>query len=177
MSHNELWHLGLTWVKSNRVLILCIAAPYHKHMQCNSQDLESEALLVAFQILSSLIHKQKDLSLMSKYFRVVFRSHCIKMTIGVSIADSDLDRVSIDQVQKPQNLDQEIINEALQALTERQRQISQWILEQPTPVSTRTVGHKFGINDRTVRTIINNAIKRLEIYGHQTIRKTVQVTA
>lgn len=176
MNQSELWCLAQAWVKSNPVLISHIAAPYRKHMNCHIQDLTSEALLTSYQVLHALSHDGQDLSLMSRYFRVVFRTQCIKMTTRVNVVDYQIEKISAP-IQRTEKLNQEVIKEILQTLTHRQRQISEWILSQPTPVSTSIVGQKFGINDRTVRVIINNAIKRIENYGHQSIRKTVQATA
>lgn len=173
MKKTELWFLAQTWVKSNHVLIWCIAAPYYKNMSCDEQDLENEALLTAYQVMSGLMRNNKKLLLMSKYYRVVFRTRCIKMTTGVVVTNCDIDQMPVLDQGKQQEPDQEVIREALQVLTNRQRQISQWILSQPKPVSISTVAKKFGVQGRTIRAILNNAIDRIKEYGHQPIREAI----
>jgi len=176
MKKTELWFLAQTWVKSNHVLIWCIAAPYFKYMPCDLQDLENEALLTAYQVMSGLMHNDKKISLMNRYYRVVFRTRCIKLTTGMIVTNCDIDQMPApDQEQKQQELDQEVIQEALQVLTNRQRQISQWILSQPRPVSTRMVAKKYGVQRRTIQAIVSNAIDR--IYGHQRVQQAIQTAA
>ena len=173
MNQTELWHLSQAWVKSNQVLIRCIASPYYRHMSCEKHDLENEALLTAYQVLTQLSMREKDLSLMNKYYRIVFRTQCIRMTAGIKTADCDLDQLSLPgkELNNQEDLDQNVIQAALQVLTHRQRQISEWILSQPTPVTTTTIGQKFGIQSRTVRAILSNAIQRIENYGYCPVRE------
>jgi len=175
MKKTEIWFLAQTWVKSNHVLVWCIAAPYYRYMPCDPSDLEHEAILTAYQVMSGLIRKDKKLLLMSRYYRVVFRSRCIKMTTGVIVTNCDISQMPApDQEQKQQKLDEEVIQEALQVLTNRQRQISQWILSQPTPVSTSVVAEKYGVQRRTIQAILSKAIERIiENYGHQPIREAI----
>jgi RNA polymerase sigma factor (sigma-70 family) len=168
-----MWCLTQTWVKSNKVLIWCIASPYVRHIPCDAHDLENEALLTAYQVLTQLIMRQKDLSLMNKYYRVVFRTQCIRLTMRIRVTDCDVDQISVtppDSIQD-EELDQEVITAALEVLTDRQREISEWILSQSTPVSTTTVSEEFGIQSRTVRAILSNAVKRIEQYGYQAVRE------
>lgn len=175
IKHADTWSLASLWIKSNPVLINCIAAQYIPHMGCSSQDLESEALLVAFQTISSLLQSEKDLSSMGRYFRVVFRSHCIQMTMGIKVVD-DIDPEKINFTYAGdtlhQELDQHVIDAALTSLTARQRQVAQWILSQPSPVSTDLVGKHFGISTRGVRRLINDAITRIE-NGHRNVCQTI----
>ncbi|HFC00418.1 MAG TPA: sigma-70 family RNA polymerase sigma factor [Phaeodactylibacter sp.] len=174
MKKTELWFLAQAWVKSNHVLIWCIAAPYYKYMTCDFQDLEHEAMLTAYQVMSGLLRKNKKLLLMSRYYRVVFRTRCIKLTTGMIVANCDIEQLSVpDQAQKQQELDEEVIQDALQVLTNRQRQISQWILSQPKPVSTSMVAKKYGVQRRTIQAVLSNAIDRIKKYGHQPIRETI----
>jgi DNA-directed RNA polymerase specialized sigma24 family protein len=175
IKHNDTWSLASLWIKSNPVLINYISAQYIPHMGCSSQDLENEALLVAHQTLSSLLQSEKDLSYMGRYFRVVFRSHCIQMTMGIKVID-DIDPETIhfshEEVTLHQELDQHVIDTALTALTTRQRQVAKWILSQPSPVNTNLVGEHFGISTRGVRRLINDAITRIE-NGHRNVCQTV----
>ena len=176
MTRTEIWQLAIIWVKSNRVLIHCVAAQYSTHMGCSSQDLKGEALLVAQQVISSLFLNDKDLSHMGRYFRVVFRSRCIHMTMGVDVVEGlDIERVNIaknDEEMLNHDLDQHVIETALLSLTKRQRQVAKWILRQDTPVSVNLIGQHFGITARGVRKLINNAIFRIKNGNHR-VCKTI----
>jgi hypothetical protein len=141
-------------------------------MSCDSYDLAGEAQLSAFQVISVLINQNKDLSLTSKYFRIVFRTRCIQMAAGVALAYEQQATLAIQKEQSPDlnefsDLDDSIIAEALSALTDRQRLVSQWILSQPKPVSFYTIANHFGIHIQSVRRILSNSIRRIEGYGHQ----------
>ena len=170
----NIWLLAQSWVSANRVLIWCIAAPYHRYMSCDSSDLAGEAKLVGYQVISALIDQNKDLSLTSKYFRTVFRTRCIQMAAGVALVNDHQATVAIQNEQSPDrnessDLDDSVIAEALSALTSRQRLVSQWILSQPKPVSFYTIANHFGIHIQSVRRILSNAIKRMDGYGNQRI--------
>lgn len=175
VEHTDTWSLASLWIKSNPLLIKCVAAQYYPHMGCNSKDLKSEALLVAYQTLSSLLQSEKDLSDMARYFRVLFRSHCIQMTMGINIVnnlDPETINVSHGEKTRPEELDPHVIDAALSSLTRRQREVTQWILNQPSPVNTDLVGEHFGISTRGVRRLINDAITRIE-NGHRNVCRTV----
>lgn len=175
LGSEHLWQLASAWITSHRVLIRCIASPYLAHMGCSARDLESEALLAAYRTLCSLLQNDKNLALMGRYFRVVFRTRCIQMTMGVAvIADCDMAHSNIVREEKvdSEELDQAVIDAAFSALTARQRQVAKWILSQPTPVSVNLIGLQFGITARGVRKLINNAIFRIE-NGHRRVCQTV----
>ncbi|MBU3944793.1 MAG: hypothetical protein L6271_07810 [Desulfobacteraceae bacterium] len=143
-------------------------------MSCDSYDLAGEAQLAVYQVISVLIDQNKDLSLTSKYFRIVFRTRCIQMAAGVALANEQQATVAIQKEQSPDlnessDLDESVIAEALSALTDRQRQVSQWILSQPNPVNFNTIASHFGIHIQSVRRILSNSIRRIEGYGHQRI--------
>ncbi|MBM9514057.1 sigma-70 family RNA polymerase sigma factor [Desulfogranum marinum] len=176
MTHTEIWNLAIIWVKSHRVLIRCVAARYSPYMGCSAQDLESEALLVAYLTLRDLVRNNKDLSLMNRYFRVIFRSRCIHMAMGVDMVhELDTERMKAEQREErtfDPKLDQQLIEASLLCLTERQRLVAQWILSQDIPVNVSLIGQRFGITARGVRKLINNAIFRIE-NGHHRVCKTV----
>lgn len=179
VNHTDTWSLASLWIKSNPVLINCIAAQYISHMGCSSQDLKSEALLVAHQTISNLLQREKDLSLMAKYFRVVFRSHCIHMTMGINVVDGmDPEKINFCKRDKSehQELDQNVIDAALESLTARQRQVAKWVLNQPSPVNINLIGEHFGISPRGVRRLIQDAITRIE-NGHRNVCRTVGTNA
>ena len=165
----NIWPLAQSWAHSNRVLIWCIAAPYYRYMSCSSYDLVGEAQLAVYQVFSALINQNKELSLTSKYFRIVFRTRCIQMAAGVALANEQPANVAIQNEQSryletPSDLDESVIAEALPALTDRQRLVSQWILSQPKPVSFKAIADHFGIHARSVRRILSNTIRRIEAH-------------
>ena len=170
----NIWPLAQSWVRSNRVLIWCIAAPYYRYMSCDSSDLAGEAKLAVYQIISVLIDQNKDLSLTSKYFRTVFHTRCIQLAAGVALVNEQQATVAIQNEQSPErnessDLDASVIAEALSALTDRQRLVSEWILSQPKPVSFYTIANHFGIHIQSVRRILSNTIRRIEGYENQRI--------
>jgi len=179
IKHTDTWSLAALWIKSNPILINCIAAQYIPHMGCSAQDLESEALLVAYLTLCNLFQNEKDLSYMGRYFRVVFRSHCIQMTMGIKVVDDiDPEKIisSYGENTLHEELDQHVIDAALTSLTTRQRQVAKWILSQPSPVNTDLVGKHFGISARGVRRLLNNAITRIE-NGHRNVCQTISAVS
>ncbi|MFH2124521.1 MAG: HTH domain-containing protein [Pseudomonadota bacterium] len=96
------------------------------------------------------------------------------MAAGVAISNEIQPNVMMEKKQFV-DLDETLIQEALLALTQRQRQIAQWILAQPEPVSFTTIAKHFGIHHQTVRELLSNSIKRIERYGHQRIRGKLTV--
>jgi len=174
---SDTWLLATTWTRSNHVLIRCIAGPYIRHMPCDAEDLTCEALLVAYQTIMSLQENSGDLELMSRYFQVRFKTHCIKMAAGVpTVTLSDI--ATIPLLIEPEHLDQnhqKFPLEKINNLTKRQREISLWILSQDIPVNTKKIGAHFGVSARAIRLIINNAVVRLN--GNSGIRKDIPVAA
>lgn len=172
MTRTDIWNIAILWTKSHGVLIRCVAAPYRPYMGCSAHDIEGEALLTAYLTLRGLLDSEKDLSLMDRYFRVVFRSRCIHMTLGIKVAhglDIEQIRIPLDKEQPlDPALDQQLIETALRSLTRRQRQVAQWILHQETPASVDLIGQHFGITARGVRRLINTAIDRIE-HGHHRV--------
>jgi len=143
-------------------------------MSCDSRDLAGEAQLAVYQVIAVLIDQNKDLSLTSKYFRIVFRTRCIQISAGVALANEQQASVAIQKAQSPDlnessELDDSVITEALSTLTGRQRLVSLWILSQPRPVSFNMIANHFGIHIQSARRILSNAVKRIEGYGNQRI--------
>lgn len=181
MSSEQQWQSAIRWVESNRALVGHIAAPYRRYMASNSKDIEQEAILAAFCTLSILANRADESNNFGAYFRVQFRTRCIKMATGGMVGSiDDTDQIpSTNSEQKLDDLDHETMEQALQKMSHRQRQISEWILAQPTPVSTTIVAKKFGIQSRTVRAILCSAVSRIQRrdYGNTQIRKDVSVAA
>lgn len=143
-------------------------------MSCDSRDLAGEAQLAVYRVISVLIDQNKDLSLTSRYFRIVFRTRCIQLAAGVALANEPPASIAFQKEQFPDlnessELDDAVIYAALSALTGRQRLVSLWILSQPKPVSFNMIANHFGIHIQSVRRILSNAIRRIEAYGNQRI--------
>lgn len=181
MSPEQQWKAAIRWVESNRALVGHIAAPYRRYMASNSKDIEQEAILVAFYTLSILANRADESNKFGAYFRVQFRTRCIKMATGGMVGSfDDTDQIpSSHSDRKLDDLNHETMEQALQKMSNRQRQISEWILDQPTPVSTTIVAKKFGIQSRTVRAILCNAVSRIQRgdYGNPQVCKDVSVAA
>lgn len=179
MPYKHQWKTAISWVQSNHTLVDCIAGPYRRYMASSSEDIEHEAILAAFCALSTLAKKGQPSKKFGSYFRVQFKTKCIKMAKGgMNNSFQDIDQIpTIPSEHECEEIDHEIIEQALQKMSSRQRQISRWILTQPTPVSTNRIAQEFGICNRTVRNIVCNAIKRVEDNGkHHTnnrVRKSV----
>ncbi len=168
MSCEHQWKTAISWVQSNHTLVDCIVGSYRRYMASSPKDIEHEAILAAFCTLSTLAQKEQPGSKFGSYFRVQFRTRCIKMaTGGMGNNFKDIDQIPlISSEQRVKEIDHEIIEQALQKMSNRQRQISRWILTQATPASTNLIAQEFGICGRTVRNIVCNAIKRVEANGN-----------
>ena len=181
MSRQHQWETARIWVQSNYSLIRLISSPYCRYMASGTKDIKQEAILTAFNTLHLLAQKGENTNRLGAYFRVMFKTQCIKMATGVVVTDFiDIDQISsVSTEQTNYELDQYYIEQALQQISTRQRRIAQWILEQPKPVSTTLIAEKFGIQRRTVRAILCNAIKRLERkkIGNSRVRKNISITA
>jgi len=181
MSPEHQWQKAISWVKSNRILVEQISAPYRRYMASNSKDIEQEAILAAFYVLDILADQAHDSSIFGAYFRVQFRTLCIKTAAGgmFGIVDDTEQIPSTPSGQRNDEPEHEILEQALEKMSKRQRQISRWILAQPTPVSITCTAKAFGITDRAVRILLSNAIRRLknDHHGNQKLRKEFQVAA
>jgi len=164
MPNEHQWQTAILWVQSNDALVRHVASPYSRYMASGSKDIEQEAILTAFCTLEVLKKKRVDESRLGAYFRVNFRTRCIRMATGIAVSSF----ANIDQIPAMapdldnHDLDHSVIEQALQGISSRQRLISRWILEQQRPVSTTIVASEFGICSRTVRAIISNAVKQIK---------------
>ncbi len=177
LTNKQKWQVAITWIRSRQTLIRCIAYPYLPYIGCSSLDLESEALLAAYLTFSTLLEHGKPLNAMGRYFRVVFRSRLRSMTLGVRIAEVDLQFVNVESLEvHAEEVSQDIVDAALEQLTNRQREVAGWILNQQEPASVRSVSNHFGLTCRAVRKLLNNAIKRLE-HGYQRVQSEISYYA
>ena len=181
MSCEHQWRAAISWVQSNNTLVCSIAAPYSRYMASGDKDIEQEAILTAFSALTILADKGEHRSRLGAYFRVLFCTRCIKMATGGMVTGlDDIDQIlTIPSEQKNHEPDHEIIEQALQKMSNRQRQISRWVLNQPHPVSTTIIAGKFGIQRRAVRYLLCNAIRQVKktTYENTPVRKNISVAA
>ena len=181
MSCEHQWRAAISWIQSNSTLVRSIAAPYNRYMASGDKDVEQEAVLTAFSTLTILAKKGEHSSRFGAYFRVLFRTRCIKMATGGMVTDlDDIDQIlTIPSELKNYEPDCKIIEQALQKMSNRQRQISRWVLNQPHPVSTAIIARQFGIQRRAVRYLLCNAIRQVKktTYENTPVRKNISVAA
>ncbi len=175
LNKEQVWHLAITWVRSNNVLIRYIASRYYPFMSSNSEDIEAEALLCAYQTISILSRKHKSLKLTSSYFKKVFTQRCCELSKGVPLVSCDIDYLNIANKESAIDMSEEdgTVREALSVLTRRQREVAEWTLNQQTPATQIMIANHFNVTVHAVRKIINNAIKRLETSGYTRLCKSI----
>lgn len=162
LSPHTIWQMAQSWVAGHIPVIWCIASPYYRYMSCDTGDFVGEAQIVVYQIISALIEQNKDLSLIDRYFRVAYRTKCIKMASNIHlVADMPIEVMAMEKEQAV-DLDESIIAEALAPLTNRQRQVSHWILKQPRPVSLADIAKQFGIHQQNAGRLLSASIIRIK---------------
>lgn len=164
-SKEEQWRAARSWVAANRSMVRAIAARYRRFMASDQDDIIQEAVIVAYQVLNTLARKNVPASRYGAYFRTMFQTRCIRLAAGGRITSIfNLDQIPVITPNPDyRETDQETIETALEAMTDRQRQVFRWILEQPEQISSATaVAKKFGIKNRSARKLIHNGIKRVK---------------
>ncbi|BCO09245.1 hypothetical protein GF1_16210 [Desulfolithobacter dissulfuricans] len=163
LSKEEQWRAAWAWVEANRYMVKAMAARYLKFMASDQEDIIQEAVIVAYQVLNTLARKNVPASRYGAYFRTMFRTRCIKLAAGGRVTTTfDLDKIPVISPDTDfYEVDKAIIEAALQIMTDRQRQVFRWILEQPEPINATAVARKFGIQNRSARKLINSGIKRI----------------
>jgi RNA polymerase sigma factor (sigma-70 family) len=161
-TNQETWQTALQWVESNRPLIRRIAAPYLRHMAADSDDLLQEAALAAFQALRAVRRKQAA-GQFTSYFRVIFKTHCLKLASGIQTVHSLEDYLPYRSEQEEERPTPEPrqIEQALEQVSKRQREVCTWILGQAEPVSTPELAQHFKVSRRHACRLIHNSIARL----------------
>ncbi|MBU0909602.1 MAG: sigma-70 family RNA polymerase sigma factor [Proteobacteria bacterium] len=159
---NEMWAMAMQWVSENRKLIRQIASPYIRHMAADSNDLFQEAAIAAYKALISSQKKEKPNQFVP-FFRVIFKTNCIRLASGIQTVQS-LEDYQLPCPEKPEESDEletGRIEEALQAVSKRQREICIWLLQQPEPVSTPDLARKFKVSRRHACRLISSSIERI----------------
>lgn len=166
LTTQETWETALRWVVANRKLVHQIGSPYIRHMSADSNDLFQEATIAAFKTLV-VVQKKGKASQFVPFFRVIFKTSCIKLASGIQTVDN-IDDYHIPSPEQPEdetNLEPSRIEAALQTVSKRQREICLWLLQQPAPVSTPDLARQFKVSRRQACRLISNSIQRISKTG------------
>ncbi len=163
-STQETWSTALHWVSSNRKLIRQIASPYIKFMAGDYEDLYQEAMISSVKALITC-RKKKSPERFIPYFRVIFKTSCIKMASGIQTVRCLEDyflpfpEKHQDELKEPEA---DEIDQALMAVSKRQREICLWLLQQSTPASTPDIAEEFSISRRHACRLVSESIRRIK---------------
>ena len=162
--NQETWSTAQHWVSSNRKLIRQIASPYIKFMAGEYEDLYQEAIIASVKALITS-RKKESPERFIPYFRVIFKTSCIKMASGIQTVHCLEDYF----LPFPEKLEAEIeepeadeIDQALMAVSKRQREICLWLLQQSTPASTPDIAEEFSISRRHACRLVRESIRKIE---------------
>ncbi len=166
------WQSVLDWVTANRKLIRQVASPYYLHMAADIDDLTQEAVIAAFKAKITC-HKKGVPEKFIPYFRVVFKTCCIRLASGIQTVHCLEDyllphTISSHEDQPPSQPESlERIELALQVISNRQQEVCLWVLEQPLPVSTPDIARRFNITKRHACRIVSNSIQKISVMKDQ----------
>ncbi|MCJ7602844.1 MAG: hypothetical protein MUO63_15275 [Desulfobulbaceae bacterium] len=162
--NRETWKNAVKWVSKNRKLIRQISGRYMHHMAGDSNDLYQEARIAAFNALISSRKKERPEQFVP-FFRVIFKTNCIKLASGIQTEQSQDDNYPLTYPQDPQiepdDPETGRIEEALQAVSKRQREICLWLLQQQQPVGTPDLARKFKVSRRHACRLVSGSIHRI----------------
>ena len=85
--NRKIWAMAMEWASTNRKLIRQIASPYLRFMQADGNDLFQEATIAAFKALIAT-RKKENPEQFVPYFRVIFKTNCIKLASGIQTVSS-----------------------------------------------------------------------------------------
>lgn len=164
LSKQETWSAALQWVSSNRRLVRQIASPYIKFMVGDYEDLYQEAAIASVKALTTSRKKGSPERFIS-FFRVIFKTSCIKLASGVQTVHCLEDYFlpcpdeHEDEIKEPEAIE---IEQALMAVSKRQREICLWLLQQSTPASTPDIANEFNVSRRHACRLVSESIQRIE---------------
>ncbi|EKD39756.1 MAG: hypothetical protein ACD_75C00302G0008 [uncultured bacterium] len=161
----ETWNIALQWVSANQKFIRKVAAPYMRHMAAEKTDLLQEATIAAFKAVIATRKKDKPDQFIS-FFRVIFKTNCIKLATGIHTVHclEDFYLPCSDPVEESHEIDETTstrINEALQSVSKRQREVCLWLLQQSVPASTPDIAKKFQVSRRHACRLVSGSIQRI----------------
>lgn len=160
----ETWSAALQWVSSNRRLIRQIASPYIRFMVGDYDDLYQEAAIASVKALISS-RKKESPERFIPYFRVIFKTSCIELASGVQTVHCLEDHFlphpdeQEDEAKEPEAIE---IEQALMAVSKRQREICLWLLQQSTPASTPDIANEFNVSRRHACRLVADSIQRIQ---------------
>ncbi len=157
------WLAAMEWVRAHRHIVRWEAAPFVSYMAGDEDDLFQEATIAAFKALMKV--QNQDSQRLITYFRTIFRTHCLKMAVGIRPALFAYEYLACTASQEEEEYlpepQPEEIEQAMQRVKDRDRQICRWILEQPFPVSTEETAYHFNLSRRQVCRILQNATNHI----------------
>ena len=156
------WATAMQWVKTNKRLVRQVAAPYAKFMAGDSEDLYQEATISAYNALLSCM-KNGQRERFVPFFRVIFKTNCIKLASGIQTVHCLEEYFLPPQEEAVEVIEPETdrIDDVLQMVSKRQRQICLWLLDQPTPVSALDIAREFKVSKRHAYRLISNTLQRI----------------
>jgi len=128
------------------------------------EDLYQEAMIASVKALITCSKKESPERFIP-YFRVIFKTSCIKMASGIQTVHCLEDyflpfpEKHEDEIMEPEALE---IEQALMAVSKRQREICHWLLQQSTPASTPDIAEEFSISRRHACRLVSESIRRIE---------------
>ncbi|MCP4338624.1 MAG: sigma-70 family RNA polymerase sigma factor [Desulfobulbaceae bacterium] len=158
----ETWATSMQWVNANKRLVRQIASPYFKFMAGDSEDLYQEATIAAYNAL--ICCRQKDeRERFVPFFRVIFKTNCIKLASGIQTVHCLEEYFLPLKEETAEKVEPEAdkVDQVLQSVSKRQRQICLWLLDQPTPVSALDIAREFKVSKRHAYRLISNTLQRI----------------
>lgn len=167
---HETWEIALQWVSANQKIIRQIASPYLRFMVAEKNDLLQEAAIAAFNAANTARKKDKPEHFI-KFFRVIFKTNCIKLASGIQTVHCLDDNFLIyadcrEESKYSDETEGHKIEKALQKVSIRQRQICYWLLQQQIPVGTPDIARKFRVSRRHACRLVSSSIQRITETSH-----------
>jgi RNA polymerase sigma factor (sigma-70 family) len=163
-ANHEIWQAAMGWVRSHMHIVHWVARPYLPYMAADEDDLFQEATMAAVHALI-VVQQKNSPQRLTPFFRVIFKTHCLKMAAGVQPVHSAHDyllctasREEEEYLPEPYPCE---IEEALQVIDGRKREICSWILQQELPVTTLEAAHQFKVSRRQVCRLLNHTLLQL----------------
>jgi RNA polymerase sigma factor (sigma-70 family) len=162
LANQKTWTTALQWVHANRKLVRQMASPYFKFMAGDSEDLYQEATIAAYKALISCKNKDEADRFVA-FFRVIFKTNCIKLSSGIQTVHCLEEYFLPLQEEAEEVIEPETnrINQVLQVVSTRQRQICLWLLQQQTPVGTPDIAREFKVSRRQACRLVSTSIQRI----------------
>ena len=161
---HEIWLTAMDWVRFHMHIVHWVATPYRPYMAADEDDLFQEAIMAAAQAL--IVAKKKNSpQKLTPFFRVIFKTHCLKMAAGVQPVHMPHDLLPCPALQEEADDPFEPcpgeIERALQGIKGRKREVCAWILQQELPVTTLEVAQHFNVSRRQACRLLHNTLLQL----------------